>query len=191
MILKRKVYSFFKDKDGDGEYDFEDIKLQYKDWIKPQFGHPKAAAVLGAGVTGAASYGGVKAGENYMNKKIVNETLKKSKKALIDKINVLIKSGAITKDQAKKALSNPEKLGNLLKNHGNLDDIIMKASKTAEPRIKKAKIIGGIAAGIVPLAGTLGAVVREQEKVDRLMYGPKKLEVGQVKLVQKSKKKKK
>lgn len=192
MILKRKVYSFFKDKDKDGDYDFDDVKLQYKeDWQKPQFGHPKTAAVVGAGVTGLSAYGGVKAGETYMNNKLAKESLSKSKKVLINKINDQIKQGRITKEQAKKALSNPKKLESLLKKHGNLDEIIRQTSKTAGPRLKKAKIVGGVAAGLVPAIGSISAIARESEKEDILKYGPRKIEVGQVKLVQKSKKKKK
>lgn len=159
------------------------------EWRRPKFGHPKAALGIGAGVTGLAAYGGVKAGENIMNRKLAKESVSKAKKVLLDKVNNEIKKGTITKEQAKKALSNPEKLKKLLTKFGNLDRIIDETSRTAKPRIKKAKILGGVAAGLAPLAGTLYVANKEQEKEDLMKFGPKKIEVGHVNLVQKKKKK--
>lgn len=189
ILLKRKLYSIFKDKDDDGDWDLKDIQIQIDEWRKPKFGHPKAAFGIGAGVTGLAAYGGVKAGENIMNHKLAKESVSKAKKVLLDKVNNEIKKGTITKEQAKKALSNPEKLKKLLTKFGNLDRIVDETSRTAKPRMKKAKIIGGVAAGLAPLAGTLYVANKEQEKEDLMKFGPKKIEVGHVNLVQKKKKK--
>lgn len=187
MILKRLSKIFSKSDKNEKE----GVSFDYDKWNRPRVGFPREVGILGSIATAGATYGGVKAGENYMNRKIAKESLDKSKKILINKVNDQISKGKITKEQAKKALSNPKKLESLLKKHGHLDDIVKQASKVAGPRIKNAKIIGGIAAGLPVGLGSLYVVGNEEYKNFLFKYGPRKVEVGQVKLVQKSKKKKK
>lgn len=55
--------------------------------------------------------------------------------------------------------------------------------------MKRIKTKGAIIAGVLPLVGTVALAAREVDKNDDLKYGPKRVEVGQVKLVQKKKKK--
>lgn len=188
IILKRKIFGFIKDKDNDGDVDFEDAKLQYKDWDKARIGFPGVAATGTVIGTGLASYGGYKAGEAYMNNKISKEVIKKSKKELINKINESIKKGEITKEAAKKALSNKSMLPKLLKKYGNMDNIIKESSKLAKGRIKKSKTVGALLAGTVPLVGGAMLTANEENKNLKFKYGPKRVEVGYVKLVQKKNK---
>lgn len=190
IVIKRKIFSIFEDKDKDGDYDVEDVKLQYKDWRQKRTGHPTAAAIIGSGVTAGAAYGGMKAGEKIATKKITKENLNKAKKVLIDKVKSEVKKGTVTKEQATKALKDPKKLTKLITKHGNLEQITKESAKTAGKRIKKAKIVGGIAAGLAPLAGTIAASINESEKRDKFLNNPKRMEVGYVKLVNKKKKKK-
>ena len=132
----------------------------------------------------------MKAGEKIATKKITKENLNKAKKVLIDKVRNEVKKGTVTKEQATKALKDPKKLTKLITKHGNLEQITKESAKTAGKRIKKAKIIGGIAAGLAPLAGTIAASINESEKRDKFLNNPKRMEVGYVKLVNKKKKKK-
>lgn len=189
MILKRKAFSLIKDKNNDGSIDFEDAKIQYSDWDKARIGYPGIAATGTLLGTGISAYGGYKAGESFMEKKIAKENIKKAKKNLIEEVNKQIKSGRLTKDQAKKALSNKEKLPELLKKYGNLDKIVKETSKSAKNRIKKSKVTGALLASSVPLLGGALLTANEENKNLKFKYGPRRVEVGYVKLVQKKKNK--
>lgn len=185
MIIKRKIFSKNKKEK-------EEVEFDYGKWNRPRVGFPKEVGILGAGLTAGAAYGGVKAGEKHVTKKVTKENIEAAKKVLVDKVKksneAAKKTGGkvISQEQLSKALKNKGKF--LLEKHGNLREITSKSSKLAKERIKKGKIIGGLVAGIPVGLATLGAVGNEEYKNYLFKYGPRKVEVGQVKLVNKKKK---
>lgn len=90
MILKRKIFALFRDMDDDGDYDYEDAKLQYKDWRKSRKGYPGVALTVGGLGTAGAAYGGSKFAENRAIKKSAKTIEKTAKKIAVEKAKAMV-----------------------------------------------------------------------------------------------------
>ena len=200
MILKRKIFALFRDMDDDGDYDYEDAKLQYKDWVKSRKGYPMAASIIGSLGTAGAAYGGSKLAENRATKKSAKEIMSKTKQAALKNLKAQIgkktSDGKVIKaEQVKKVFENAakgkKKALDLVKKAGGFEKINKEVTDKLAKNMKGIKTKGAIIAGALPLVGTVALAAREADKNEDLKYGPKRIEVGQVRLVQKKKKKKK
>lgn len=195
MILKRKIFALFRDMDDDGDYDYEDAKLQYKDWVKSRKGYPGVALTVGSLGTAGAAYGGAKLAESRATKKSAKGVEKAAKKVAIEKAKSQIgktnsKGKKITAEDVKKLFKDSKRADKFIRKHGEIDKLSKAASEKLAKKMKGIKTKGAVIAGALPLVGTVALAAREADKNEDLKYGPKRIEVGQVRLVQKKKKKK-
>lgn len=193
MIIRRKSFSIFKDKDKDGDYDFEDAKIQYKEWRQKRTGYPNVAALGTAATTSLAAYGGAKYAEKKVTDSIADSVRKASIKVAKEKAKSSIgkktRDGKIvTAQDVENLFKDPERAERFIKKHGETDKILRRIQKTADNKVKSAKIKGALIAGIPVLASGLALTAYESNKRDKFLNNPKKLEVGYVKLVNKKKK---
>lgn len=194
MILKRKIFALFRDMDDDGDYDYEDAKLQYKDWKKSRKGYPKAASIIGALGTAGAAYGGSKVAESRAIKKSAKTIEKTAKKIAVEKAKAMVGKTSsngkkITAEDIKKLFKDPKRAEKFIRRHGEIDKVSKVVTDKLNKNMKRIKTKGAIIAGALPLVGTVALAAREADKNEDLKYGPRRVEVGQVKLVQKKKKK--
>lgn len=134
MILKRKIFALFRDMDDDGDYDYEDAKLQYKDWKKSRKGYPMVASIIGSLGTAGAAYGGAKLAESRATKKSAKEVEKAAKKVAIEKAKSQIgktnsKGKKITAEDVKKLFKDPKRADKFIRKHGEIDKLSKAASE--------------------------------------------------------------
>lgn len=191
IILRNKLFALV-DKDKDGDYDFDDVKLQYKDWRQNRTGYPNQVLIGTAGLTGLSAYGGSKLAENIATKKAVKEVEKKAKENAIRKAKESIgkvdsKGRKITSEDIKRLFKDPIRAEKFIKKHGDLDRVGKEVSNKLSKKLKGIKTKGAIATGVPVLATGLILSAREQNIKDKFNNNPKKLEIGYVNLVNKKK----
>lgn len=192
IILRNKLFSKLIDKDGD--YDLDDVKIQYKDWRQNRTGYPNQVLVGTVAGTGLAALGGSKLAENIATKKATKEVETRVKDRAIkvakDQIGKLKKDGKkITIEDVKNLFKDPDRSSKFIKKWGDMDKISKEVSDKLSKNMKGIKRKGAIAAGVPVLLGGLALSAREQGIKDKFNNNPKKLEVGYVNLVNKKKKK--
>ena len=185
MILKRKIFA---------KSEKEEVEFDYGKWNRPRVGFPKEVAVLGALGTAGAAYGGSKIAENRAVKKSVKTIEKTAKKIAIEKAKAMVGKTSsngkkITAEDIKKLFKDPKRVEKFIRRHGEIDKVSKVVTDKLNKNMKKIKTKGAIIAGLPVLMGSLAAVGNEEYKNYLFKYGPRRVEVGQVKLVQKKKKK--
>ena len=186
ILLKRKLYSK-KDEEK------EEVEFDYGKWNRPRVGFPGEVAVLGALGTAGAAYGGSKIAEKRAIKKAAKDTMKEATKVAMKKAMKVVgqtgKNGnVIKKEDVLKAFKNPEKATKLIQKYGEMDRVGKAVSDNLNKNMKKIKGRGAMIAGLPVLGLTLAGITDQEYKRLLFKYGPRRVEVGQVKLTQKKKK---
>lgn len=193
IVLRNKLFAKLIDKDKDGDYDIDDVKLQYKDWRQKRTGYPNQALIGTLAATGLSAYGGSKLAEDMAYKKSAKTIETASKNIAIKKAKESIgkldsKGRVVTSEDVMNLFKDPKRANKFIRKHGEIDKVSKIVSDKLSKKMKGIKTKGAIIAGAPILATGLVLSAREQGKRDKFNNNPKKLEVGYVKLIDKKKK---
>lgn len=190
IVLRNKNFSVENDK-----YKYKDSESERfsKEWRERHTGHPHVATALTLGGATGAGFGGYQLGKKLKSKSILKKSIKESKegleKAIRSTLGKIRSNGKIIsakdieatlKDKATFGLEN-------LKKKGNLDRITRHNMRAGKKSIAKAGRYGSAIAASAALLPGLALIAQQEEKRDRFLNNPKKVEVGYVKLKDKKK----